>query len=430
MSRIYLDYAADAPLRPETQKAMARAPSGNPGSFHLKGQRVSAAVFAARRAIAQAIGLTEPRGYEHIIFTGSATEANNLVLRGVLKTYMTNKSYRTYTTHTSHKNNEPLAPRILISAFEHESVSETAKDISVSGPDASVGADSAAVPVSKTGFIDLAKIRKMLMPETILVSAIYCQNEIGTIQPIAGIGKIISEYRKEVRSKKQEAGKSIIDAVYLFFHTDAAQAFAYFDCNPDMLGVDFMTISPHKFGGPQGIGILYARHPAFLAPIITGGGQEWGIRSGTENVAAIVGAAEAVSRAARNRPSEWKRVHVLSEKLYRGVKMAFPRVLRNGSTSSPRVGSMKNSAPHIVNIYIPGHNAHEMVVALDLLGIAASAGPACSARRSEPSRTIRAMGLGEKRAKESIRLSLGWGTTDADIDAAIKAFTIIAARKK
>ncbi len=382
--RLYFDYAASTPVAPEVEAVMRPyflAKFGNAGSLHSFGQEAIAAVDRARETAASAIGA----GFREIIFTGSATEANNLALRGAVKKF---------------KKDFPKIkePEIIVSAIEHESVLETARSL------AGEGIKIIEIPVSGKGIIDLKELEKALGEKTILVSVMHANNEIGTIQPIAEISKIISAFRNK-NSKR-----------YPLFHTDAVQAFQFLDCDVRNINADMMTLSAHKIYGPKGIGILYAKNPDGknfpFEPVITGGGQEFGMRSGTENVPLIAGAAEAVSLAAKKRNAEAKRISSLRDNLWKGIKKIYPKAQRNGD--------VKNTLPNFLNVYFPDYEAADLLTAFDLAGMSVSAGSACSARSSEPSYVIEALGAKGKQSSRSIRITLGRPTSKGDIDTALK----------
>jgi len=399
--RIYFDYAATTPVGPEVLKAMQpyfKEKYGNPGSLHSFGQEATAAADKARETIAKTIGAPPAGGFREIIFTGSATEANNLALRGVIKAYKTNKSYR-----------------IIVSAIEHESVLETARDLEKDG------VEVICLPVDKNGFVDLGKLKKSLNERTVLVSVMYANNEIGTIQPISKIGELISEFRKQ----KSE---------FPLFHTDAVQAFQYLDCDVNKLGVDLMTLSAHKIYGPKGIGALFIKNQKskiknqnsgsdFIVPVITGGGQEFGLRSGTENIPAIVGFAKAAEIVLKNRNKELKRMTELRNYFWQELKKIYPKVEVNGYNLNGRPVQAvlpKNSLPNILNVYFPGLKAEDLLIKFDMAGIAVSAGSACRARSLEPSYVLRAMSFPENRIFQSLRFSFGRFTTLQEIKDAIK----------
>jgi cysteine desulfurase len=241
--KIYLDYAAATPVDPRVLRAMQPYFSkkfGNAGSLHSFGQEAIRALDAARETIAHCIGAD----FQEIIFTGSATEANNLILRGVMSRLP--------------------KPRIIISSIEHESVLGTARSLK------NDGADVICLPVDKTGLVDLKKLRASLNKNTILVSIMYANNEIGTVQPIVEVTKIVASF-KNLRSSP-----SVLHPP--FFHTDASQAFQFLRCDIRSLGVDFMTLSSHKIYGPKGAGALYVKQGANISPMLTGGNQEFGVR--------------------------------------------------------------------------------------------------------------------------------------------------------
>lgn len=389
MKRTYLDYAATTPVDPAVFNAMKpyfAAKFGNPGSLHLVGQEAIAALDKSRETIARSIGA----GFREVVFTSSATEANNLALRGVWQ--------------KGAKYEAGSAPRIIISAIEHESIRETAESLKREG------AEVVYIPVDRNGVIDLEKLEASLNKQTVLVSVMYANNEIGSVQPIAEIGKMIRRFReaRDARGKNK----------FPLFHTDAAQAFQFLDCNVETLGVDLMTISSHKIYGPKGAGLIYVRNNSTnassdLTPQLSGGGQEHGLRSGTENVPAIVGFAKSVELADAARKKEVRRIAALRSDLWRGIKKAHPKAEMNGVVG----------LPNILNVYFPGHAAQDMLTMLDLNGLAVSSGSACRSRAMESSYVIEALGYSKDRARSSIRFSLGRPTTKAEIATVVKLFS-------
>ncbi len=376
MKNIYLDYAASTPVDPEVLDAMKPYFSerfGNPGSLHVFGQEAIAAVDRSRESIARSIGAD----FRQLIFTGSATEANNLALRGTL-----------IGAHEGKVSGKRM--RIVTSAIEHESILETTRAAEERGREVFY------IPVDSSGLIDKKKIKEYLTEDTVLVSIIYANNEIGTIQKIAEIAKVIKDFRGA--------------RAYPLFHTDAAQALQFLTCNVNDLGVDLMTFSSHKIYGPKGIGALYVRDAKLLASIVEGGGQEFGLRSGTENVPSIVGFAKAVGLAASVRKEQSERIEKLRDRLWKGLKDIFPDAERNGSSERG------DAIPNILNIYFPGHAAQDLLTKLDLKGIAASSGSACRSRAPEASYVIQALGYAKERATSSIRLSIGRPTTEREIE--------------
>ncbi|MEK7629894.1 MAG: cysteine desulfurase family protein [Patescibacteria group bacterium] len=420
-NNIYLDYAASTPVHPAVLKAMMPyflENFGNAGSLHRFGQEAIKAIDESREVIAKAIGRPAAAGFREIIFTGSATEANNLALRGALK-------------------DKPKDSRIIILAIEHESVLETARDLERDG------FDVIYLPVSREGLVDLNKLKSALNDKTILVSVMYVNNEIGTVQPIAEISKIISEF-KERKFISQKDGVSLAQPLarpldsrprssdfvgdrarsgsetlfleknllssYPLFHIDAVQAFQFFDCDVKKLGVDLMTLSAHKIYGPKGIGALYLREKIKkeIKPIITGGGQEFGLRSGTENTPLIVGFGKAVELVSARRKQNCLKTEKLKKYFLARLEKIFPALAVNGPIDD-------KSAPHILNVYLPGTLADEMLIKLDKVGVAVSAGSACSARATKLSHVLTAIGLEQERIMSSLRFSFGRETKIADL---------------
>ncbi|KKW47749.1 MAG: hypothetical protein A2128_01760 [Candidatus Liptonbacteria bacterium GWC1_60_9] len=399
--RIYLDYAATTPVDHAVARAMRPyfgTRFGNAGSVHSFGQEAIAALDAARERIATALGAD----FREVIFTGSATEANNVVLRGVVKRFRELFPERT--------------PELVVSSIEHESVLETCRDLERDG----VAVRS--VPVTREGVLDMRALKAALGPGTVLVSVMHANNEIGTVQPVREIADLVRTAR----------GVS----AFPLFHTDAVQAFQYLPCDPQATGADLITISAHKLYGPKGIGVLYARRElgakrgtgtltitseSALQPIITGGGQEFGLRSGTENVPLIVGAAEAIIRAAALRAREARRVGELRDVFWKKIRAAWPGAQLNGSIA--------NRLPNNLNVWFPGRRAEELLIHLDRRGIAVSSGAACSARSLTPSYVIQALGFSRERARESVRFTLGRQTTTMELDKTARVLDEIKKKK-
>ncbi len=431
MGRIYFDYAASTPVDRRVEAAMRpywAGDFGNSGSLHSFGQDAIQAVDEAREALAGMIGAD----FREFIFTGSATEANNLALRGAL---------RSVTRHAS----SVRRPRIIVSAVEHESVLETARDLEREGAEIKV------LPVDRWGRVQVEKLKELLDERTILVSVVYANNEIGTVQPITEIGKLVADFRNSKsqapspKDRDLEFGARNLGTTHPLFHTDAAQAFQFLNCNVKDLGVDLMTISAHKIYGPKGIGALYVRGssksqksnpkqipkssdqsskdrdlgsgawdlPA-VSPLVTGGGQEFGLRSGTENVPLIVGFEKAAALAVLRREKETTRMREIRERFLRGLKRISPDAGLNGPALR------ENALPNILSAYFPGRAAELLLMKFDLAGIAVSAGSACAARSNRPSETLLAIGLSPAQARESIRFSFGRPTTAGQVDKALR----------
>jgi cysteine desulfurase len=385
LSRIYLDYAASTPVDPAVLKAMTpyfTERFGNPGSLHSFGQEAMGAVDKARETVAKALGAD----FRSVIFAGSATEANNLAFRGTMRRFWWN-----FFKENGRKKKPDPAPHVITTAIEHESVLETLLDIERRG-----AARVTILPVNRDGVVETEAVKKALEPATVLVSVMYVNNEIGSVQPIKEISRIVKDYRK--------------DKKYPLFHTDASQTFNYFDCDVKKLGVDLMTLSGQKIYGPKGAGALCVRDPSLLSPLVVGGGQEFGLRSGTENVPSIVGFAEAVKIAEKNRKESFKKVSSLKNAFWRGLKKVYPQAEVNGGSG----------APHILNIHFPTEFAGDLLVKLDMAGIAASGGSACSARSYAPSPVLQALGLSQERVRGSLRFSFGKNLDVSDIKEALK----------
>ncbi len=386
--KIYLDYAASTPVDPKILKELhllEKEVFGNAASLHYFGQKALALIDEAREKIAKAIGAE----FNEIIFTSSATEANNLALRGAFDNWII--------------KNKTIPPKIIISKIEHESILETAFHLK------NFGAKIIFLNVNKYGQIDLNQLNQDLFLNTIIVSIIYANNEIGTIQPIKKIAKKIEEFKNKHKS------------VYPLFHIDASQAFQFLDCNIQNLGVDLMTLSSHKIYGPKGAACLYIKKEVqnLISPQILGGGQEFGLRSSTENTLAIYGFGKATELAQKLRQKEYKRIELLRNYLWQEIKKIFKNTKLNQHPN------FKNTLPNILNIYFPNKPIDDLITQLDLAGIAVSTGSACKAKAPEPSHVLLACGFNKERAKNSLRISLGKFIQKKDIDKVISIFKII-----
>lgn len=367
--RVYLDYATTTPVYPRVANAMRpflTTHFGNPSSLHAEGLFAKKAVDASRKSIAFAIHAHS----DEIIFTSGGTEANNLALFGTLSAL--NKKGREWSTM-----------HVLTSVIEHSSVLECFKEFERRGVFVEY------VKVTKEGVVDLSDFEKKIRKETALVSIMYANNEIGTIQPIRALHSILK--------KKSKA----------LFHVDASQAFLYLNASVDHLGADCVTYDAQKMYGPKGIGFLYVRRGTNISPMFFGGGQERSLRPGTENVPLIVGCAKAVEIALSNREKESKRLRSLSEYARASLTKTIPRSVFNSSE--------KYGLPHIVNVSIPHLDAEFAVLKLDAEGIACSTKSACM-ESSEASYVIAALGKGKEYSRGSLRFSFGSKTNKADID--------------
>lgn len=378
--RTYFDYAATTPLATEVQRAMEPFVVdrfGNAGSIHHEGQEAINALDQARARVAT----TLQAAFREVVFTGSATEANNIALQGTI---------------AAHRRAHPQQPQsVVISTLEHDSIMQTCAYLHEQGVEVRY------VPVGRDGRVRVDDVVARIDATTVLVSIMMVSNEVGSRMPIEAIAT-------EVRSRRGATS-------YPRIHTDASQAFAYLPCVPHELGVDLMTVSAHKVGGPKGVGVLYVSGGApssYLQPVLYGGGQEYGLRPGTENVAGIVGGSVALERAAHRRDKASARARARLNEVWEVVAAAFPRSAVNGPSVQRGTG---HRAPHILNVYIPQFAAERLVTALDLEGISIAAGPACSARSPRPSSAVQALGYNQRRAECSVRISLGEQTTAAAV---------------
>ena len=361
---IYLDYAAAAPLDPQVLEAMLPYFSDrfyNPSATYTAALEVRRDLEAARGRVAGVLGARP----SEIVFTAGGTEANNLVIRGVLERFPGSK--------------------LLVSAVEHESVLAAAHQY-----------DCREIPVSPGGLTDPATIRRMIDDRTVLVSVMYANNEVGSVQPIRQIALALERVRRERRTQGND--------LPLYLHTDAAQAAAYLDLHTARLGVDFLTLNGGKIYGPKQSGVLYASAKTRFKPQILGGGQERGLRSGTENVAGAIGFAAALTLVQERRHQEGKRLQNLQNLFFDLLEKQIPEVIINGSR--------KTRLPNNVHITIPGADNERLIFALDDAGILCAAGSACSASNEEPSHVLKAMGIPEAAAQASLRFSMGRGTDE------------------
>lgn len=375
MKRIYLDHAATTPLDSDVFAAMKPYFSeefGNPSSVHSYGRDAQEAVDRARHAVAGVLGCLS----QEVIFTGSATESNNCAIRGIVE----------------NAKKKGIVPHVIASSIEHESVASPLKALERDGVSVTY------LPVSKGGFVDPVAVADALTECTVLVTVMYANNEIGTIQPIRAIADIIGNFRKK--------NKEVV-----YFHTDAAQAAYFLPCRIADLGVDLMTLSGHKAYGPKGIGALYVKKNTPLAPLLLGSGQEYGKRSGTENVPGIVGMGAALAKAAQTREEVGKRVTELRDHFIARVQEEIPGAQLNGAQSDRLPGN--------ANFLFQGVRSQDLLYMLDEEGIAASAGSACQSKALSYSHVLHELGLSEKDANASIRFSLGKDTTQKDIERAV-----------
>lgn len=360
---VYLDNNATTPLDPAVAEKMSeflKEHFGNPSSLYPIGREVKDIINEAREIIAKALGASR----SEIVFTGSGTEADNFAIRGVLNAF-------------------PEKNEMITSAIEHPAVIQTANFLEQKGVKVSY------VPVDEHGMIDLEFLKEAITPQTALISIMFANNELGTIQPIETVSKIAKE-------------KGVL------IHTDAVQSFGKIDVDVNALGVDLLSISAHKIYGPKGVGALYIRKGTKISPLIYGGHQEREMRAGTENTIGIVGFGEAVRVIKERRYKDKKRIEKLSKSLKRGVEEKIPKVKFNGHEKKRIKGTL--------NFSFLGLEAEAILLALATKEIYVSTGSACSEGAEEESHVLSAIGLRPEIARSSIRMSLGRFNTEEDID--------------
>jgi len=364
---IYLDYAAATSLDPLVKAAMEPYWSQafyNPSATYLVAQQVSKALQGARSKVAALLGARPAE----IIFTAGGSEANNLAIQGVMQANPDTN--------------------VVLSTIEHDSILMPASRYT-----------HKKVRVLPDGRIDIDNLRTKIDNRTILVSVIYANNEIGTIQPIREIAKLVAD----IRQKRHEQDNKIP----LYFHTDACQATAYLDLHVRRLGVDLMTLNGGKIYGPKQSGALFIKTGTILKPQILGGGQELGLRSGTENVPAIMGLAAAIELVQTRREFEVARLRDLQDMFVTLLNERLPDVVVNGS--------LKHRLPNNLHITVPGQDNERMMMQLDEAGILCATGSACSASDEQPSHVLKAIGLSDSQAQSSLRFTMGKATSKADI---------------
>lgn len=371
--RVYLDNAAATPVDGGVMNVMsatAKKFPGNPSALHKEGVLARQALEGARAQIANVLSAH----VDEVVFTSGATEANNMAIQGVVR---------------ATRAKGVVHPHIIVSAIEHPSVLEVSRVLEKEG----VRVDY--LSVNSHGVADLKELRKLITPETVLVSVMYANNEVGTIEPIRDIAKEIRHARKMNNSS------------YPYFHTDAAQAANYLDLNVLSLGVDLMTLSSGKTYGPRGIGALFIRRGVNVAPLMYGGEHEQDRRAGTEAVALALGFAEALCVAQKMKVKEFARVQKLRD--------AFAKAILKKILGSTVNGNLEHALPNILNISLPGVDSEALVIYLDAAGVAVSGKSACKSSEGGASHVILAIGKGMIEQAGAIRFSLGRETMSTDI---------------
>ena len=373
MKEIYLDYAATTPVIPEVVNAVTdclKNDFGNPSSMHGLGIRAEKRIKTAANRIAGLLGVTP----EEIIFTSGGTESNNLAIIGT----------------AYDKKRRGL--HCITSSIEHPSVLQSFAHLEDQGFEVTY------LPVDRNGTVSLNDVRSSLRDDTILVSIMHVNNEIGSIQPIQDIGKLL----------KRQKNKPV-------FHVDAIQSFGKLPLSPSLCGIDLLSVSGHKIHAPKGIGALYIRRGARVKPILFGGSQQGGLRSGTENISGIVGFGEAAKWIADQHASDKDYLSHLKDKLVKEIHKMHPGVVMNGSVDL--------GAPHILNLSFPGLRGEILLHGMEEEGVYVSTGSACSSRDKKHSHVLKSLGLDNQTLEGSIRISLSYLTTVEEIDAFVPILT-------
>ena len=373
----YLDHAATTPLRPEALEAMLpflQGSFGNPSGQHFQARAAKTAIEEAREQVAAALGAKPAE----IVFTGGGTEADNLAIKGAARS----------------ARDRGFGDGVVTTAIEHHAVLHSCDRLGREG------FRVAKVGVDADGVVDLDALAAALDERTTVVSVMLANNEVGTVEPLSAIASVVAE----------RAPRAVL-------HTDAVQAAAWLDVAATAADADLVAVSAHKFGGPKGVGALVVRQGARLVPVIDGGGQERDLRSGTHNVAGIVGMAAALTATVAHRHEEMPRVGALRDRLAAGIAAALPdgAVRTNGDPA----GKLVNNC----HVAFPGVEAEALLLLLDRDGVCASAGSSCASGALEPSHVLAAMGLPVELARSSVRLTLGWPTTEAEVDEAVAVIT-------
>jgi len=377
MNRIYLDHSATTPVDPEVAELMMKyylEYYGNPSSVHFFGRQVRKGLEEARSQVAALIGADT----KEIIFTSGGTEADNLAIQGAVKA-LKNKGNHLITT-----------------AVEHHAVLDACKYLANNGYELTI------LPVDEEGLVSVEQVIEALRPETILISVMHANNEVGSIQSISEIGKIARE-------------KGIL------FHVDAVQSLGKVPIDVVKMNVDMMTVSSHKIYGPKGVGALYVRKGIKISPLVFGGSQERKMRSGTENAPGIIGFGKACELAGQRMEEENKKITMLRDRLIDGIMDSIEDVKLNGPRGDRRLANN-------VNVSISYIEGESLLLSLDMIGIAASSGSACTSGSLDPSHVLLAMGLNHETAHGSLRLSLGRQNTEEEIEFVLKELPKIADR--
>jgi len=359
---IYLDYCATTPVHPEVKSAIMTTLErsfGNPSSMHWAGREAAKLLDDARIEVATEIGSAQ----SEIVFTSGATESDNLALLGIMRQYQPGKAH------------------LITSAIEHHAILHTAQQLEQEGYDVTY------VPVDNQGLVDPAVLQKAIRPETRMISIMLVNNEVGSIQPLAEIGKVARENE-------------------IYFHTDAVQGIGYLNIDVNALNVDLLSLSAHKFYGPKGIGALYVRDGVRITPLTYGGSQEMGLKPGTENLPGIVGLGAAIRLVRQHKDQERIRLAHMRESIISKLREKIPGLIVNGPVSI---------SPHVLSVSFPGADAEMMLIRLNGAKIAVSLGSACTSKDIEPSHVLTSMGLPYEQIEGTLRISFGYPTTEDEL---------------
>jgi cysteine desulfurase len=379
-SAIYCDYAAATPMAPEVIAAMQPFWTENfynPSAIYLAGKEAATVLQSARERVAHWLGVRP----SEIVFTAGGSEANNLAIHGVMRQF-------------------PDA-NCVVSAVEHDSVLKAAERYACK-----------LAPVGDDGRVNTQEIARLIEDNTVLVSVMFANNELGTLQPVREIAKNL----QFVREQRRKSGNK----TPLYLHTDACQAAQYFDLQVGKLGVDLLTINGSKLYGPKQVGALYVRAGISLTPLIDGGGQEFGLRSGTENVSGAIGLATALELAQLQRSDETVRQKQLQQHFEQELTAGIPAIVINGG---------KHRLPNITHITLEGIDNERVMMELDERGVQCAVGSACSASSDEPSHVLTAIGLNDSQARASLRFSFGRQTTEADVQTVAHTLASVLAKR-
>ncbi len=449
--RIYMDYAATTPIDGRVLRAMNTVYEKNyfnPGGFYSDAVKAKNLVSDSRKSVAKLLGTTS----DHVVFSRGGTESNNMAIVGVIEKWKRNYPSASQGLGTSpYEGEDSRLPHVIVSEIEHAAVLETVRDLEKQGV-----ISLSLAPVDAFGILDMKEFKKLLRPETILVSVMYVNNEIGTVQPIKEITKLVRWYKKQNTPSPRRASalpliKGETASMYPLVHTDAIQAVNYLDINVERLGVDLMSLSGSKIYGPKSSGVLYVRNLDLVSSMFHGGDQEFGLRSGTEDVAQVVGFTKALEIVRSSSERESKRLGELQTFFLEKIQQEIPNVIINGVFGAPSTrggqggvsseqahplpplteGAAPLRVPNNINITIPHISGERLVIELDAKGISVSSKSACKEDNGEESHVIAAIrraqphpnplleGEGAVAADGSVRFTMGKDTTKHDVEKVI-----------